>query len=129
MTTQVIIKANHGWPVRVLPVIINGSMGFADPVIVAAGGEYSTSVHSSQDLLIHEIQPTEDMDKVLADRDPMLKYFAFAHLPPLLQAVSMPFAAIARRIVETLPSSAERTVCLLKLLEAKDCAVRAAVVR
>jgi hypothetical protein len=30
-----------------------------------------------------------------------------------------------RRLVETLPSNPERTMVLRKLLEAKDCAVRA----
>lgn len=129
MTTEVIIKANHGWPVRVLPLIANGSMGFVTEVVVEPGAEYRTSVHSSQDLLIHEIQPDEDKAKPLDDRDPMLKHFAWEHLPPALQAVSMPFAALARRLVEVLPGSAERTVCLRKMLEAKDCAVRAALER
>ena len=32
---------------------------------------------------------------------------------------------LARQIVDTLPSNPERTVALRKLLEAKDCAVRA----
>lgn len=128
MTTEVIIKANHGWPVLVQPLIVNGSMGFGAAVIVAVGAEHRTSVHSSQDLLIHEIQ-SGDAARVPVNLDPMLVHFTWEHLPPHLQVVSMPFAALAQRIVETLPGSAERTVCLRKLLEAKDCAVRAAVVR
>lgn len=126
MTTEVIIKANHGWPVLVLPVIANGSMGFGPPHKVEPGAEYRTSVHSSQDLLIHEIQPAENPDAP-GRTDIMLKHFAWEHLPPDLQVVSMPFGALARRIVQTLPASAERTVCLRKLLEAKDCAVRASI--
>lgn len=57
--------------------------------------------------------------------DRMLQFFAYEHLPAHLQAVSKPFGDLATRIVETLPSNPERTVALRKLLEAKDCAVRA----
>ena len=58
-------------------------------------------------------------------KDRMLQFFAYDHLPPNLQAVSRPFHELATEIVETLPSNPERTVALRKLLEAKDCAVRA----
>lgn len=58
-------------------------------------------------------------------KDRMLQFFAWAHLPPHLQAVSRPFGELADHIVDTLPSNPERTVALRKLLEAKDCAVRA----
>lgn len=57
--------------------------------------------------------------------DRMLQFFAYAHLPAHLQAVSQPFGELAQQIVATLPSNPERTVALRKLLEAKDCAVRA----
>lgn len=57
--------------------------------------------------------------------DRMLQFFAFAHLPPHLQAISQPFGELADKICETLPSNPERTAALRKLLEAKDCAVRA----
>lgn len=57
--------------------------------------------------------------------DRMLQFFAYAHLPAHLQAVSQPFGDLAQQIVATLPSNPERTVALRKLLEAKDCAVRA----
>ncbi len=55
----------------------------------------------------------------------LLRFFAFDHLPADLRAASMPFAVLALHIAATLPSNAERTVALRKLLEAKDCAVRA----
>lgn len=58
-------------------------------------------------------------------KDRLLQFFACEHLPPHLQAVSKPFGDLARQIVETLPGNPERTVALRKLLEAKDCAVRA----
>jgi len=53
-------------------------------------------------------------------------YFAYKHLLPELQAVSQRFYELAEFIVDELPNSAERTVALRKLLEAKDAAVRAA---
>jgi hypothetical protein len=55
----------------------------------------------------------------------MLQFFRYDHLPEKLQAVSMPFSELAHAIVERLPQNPERTVALRKLLEAKDCAVRA----
>lgn len=54
-----------------------------------------------------------------------MQFFAFAHLPPHLQAVSRPFGELAQQIVDTLPRNPERTVALRKLLEGKDAAVRA----
>lgn len=57
--------------------------------------------------------------------EPLLQFFAFAHLPERLQGVSAKFSDLAHDIVETLPRNPERTVALRKLLQAKDCAVRA----
>jgi hypothetical protein len=58
-------------------------------------------------------------------QDRMMQFFAYEHLPPHLQAISKPFGDLAKDIVETLPMNPERTAGLRKLLEAKDCAVRA----
>ena len=55
----------------------------------------------------------------------MLQFFVFEHLPLHLQVVSKPFGELANQIVDTLPRNPERTTALRKLLEAKDCAVRA----
>ncbi len=57
--------------------------------------------------------------------DPMMQFFEFSHLPPALQEVSKPFCDLASSIVLHVPRNPERTVALRKLLEAKDCAVRA----
>lgn len=59
--------------------------------------------------------------------DPMLQWFAYEHLKPELQKISRPFGELAREIVDTLPRNPERTTALRKLLEAKDCAVRAKI--
>lgn len=62
------------------------------------------------------------------DTEPMLKWFEFSHLPAgKIRDTSANFGTLAGRIVEELPRSAERTVALRKLLEAKDAAVRCAV--
>ncbi|RRH71279.1 hypothetical protein [Falsigemmobacter faecalis] len=59
----------------------------------------------------------------------ILQFFAYAHLPPHLQAVSKLLGDLAQQIVDTLPRNPERTVALRKLLEAKDAAVRALVAK
>lgn len=55
----------------------------------------------------------------------ILRHFTFGHLPQELQAVSRPFAELAASIDHHC-AGPESTTALRKLLEAKDCAVRAA---
>ena len=55
----------------------------------------------------------------------LLQFFEYKHLPEHLQVISKPFCELAHSIVETLPQNPEATTALRKLLEAKDCAVRA----
>lgn len=73
----------------------------------------------------------------------ILQFFAHHHLPPHLQAVSRPFCELACAVANgqqaddeaagcviinkgaPLPDNPERLEALRKLLEAKDCAVRA----
>ena len=61
------------------------------------------------------------------DRDQIMKFFQFAHLPEALKAVSKPFCELAEFVHENVPRNAERSVALRKILEAKDAAVRAAL--
>jgi hypothetical protein len=61
------------------------------------------------------------------DSERMSKWFAWQHLPQNLQGVSRGFAGLAGDVIELIEPGPERTVCLRKLLEAKDAAVRAAV--
>lgn len=56
-----------------------------------------------------------------------MKYFDYEHLPEKLQAVSKPIGDVARKMDESLPDGAEKSAGLRKLLEAKDCLVRAAL--
>lgn len=58
-------------------------------------------------------------------QEPILKFFAYEHLPEHLREVSKQFATAAHWVADNLPASAERTVALRKLLEGKDAAVRA----
>jgi len=57
----------------------------------------------------------------------LLRYFEYAHLPPHLQAVSKPVGDLAHHMADQLPDGPELTTGLRKLLEAKDCLVRAAL--
>lgn len=59
--------------------------------------------------------------------EPIMQFFAFAHLPLALQEISRPFCEMAQRIERELPRNPERTVALRKLLESKDAAVRAVI--
>lgn len=56
--------------------------------------------------------------------EPLMRYFVYKHLPPHLQDVSKKFSELAEYLL-TLPSNEERSAAFRKLLEAKDCAVRA----
>lgn len=55
----------------------------------------------------------------------ILKHFSFEHLPAPLREVSEPFSILATAMDERLPECAEKSAGLRKLLEAKDCFVRA----
>lgn len=58
---------------------------------------------------------------------PIMKYFAYQHLPAHLQDVSKPIGDLATLMDETLPDGAEKSAGLRKLLEAKDALVRAKI--
>lgn len=57
----------------------------------------------------------------------IVKFFAYEHLPEKLQAVSAPLGELALKMDAELPEGAEKSAGLRKLLEAKDCFVRAAL--
>lgn len=58
----------------------------------------------------------------------VLQFFTYAHLPNHLRGISKMCAAMAYDMARDLPQSPELTTGLRKLLEAKDCFVRAALV-
>lgn len=53
--------------------------------------------------------------------------FVYGHLPEHLQVVSAQFADVAEGLLEVLDDGQELAAGLRKLVEAKDCAVRQAV--
>lgn len=57
----------------------------------------------------------------------LIRHFTYDHLPEHLQAVSKPCGDLALSLVDALPDGPELTAGLRKLLEAKDCFVRAAL--
>ena len=57
----------------------------------------------------------------------IMKYFEYTHLPAKLQVVSAPVGALAEHMNSVLPDGPEKSAGLRKLLEAKDCLVRAAL--
>ena len=69
---------------------------------------------------------TKDGDDPMHN-NPILRHFAYDHLPKRLQDVSRAFHALAASNAAALPDGPEKDMCLRKLLEAKDCAVRAAL--
>lgn len=59
---------------------------------------------------------------------PIMRYFDYEHLThPVLIEASAPFCELAREIDARLPDGPEKSAGLRKLLEAKDCIVRAAL--
>ncbi len=58
----------------------------------------------------------------------LVQFFDFDHLPERLASVSRPFCELASKVL-LLPDNPEKTECLRKLLEAKDCAVRSIVAK
>lgn len=58
---------------------------------------------------------------------PIIKYFEWDHLPEKLQEISRPIGELAKEMDELLPDGAEKSAGLRKLLEAKDCLVRAII--
>lgn len=74
----------------------------------------------------------ENLRRLAADRHPSVRgvarWFSWGHLPEgPAQDASQSCGVLASAMLESLPDSAELTAGLRKLLEAKDCFVRAAI--
>lgn len=67
----------------------------------------------------------------LSNRHPgtigLLRFFEYNHLPEHLRVFSRPIGELAVQMAKDLPDGPELTAGLRKLLEAKDCFVRAAL--
>lgn len=64
----------------------------------------------------HQEDPAERMHRL---------YFAYEHLPEHLQSVSVHFYGLGKLLLGQVEPGSERTAGMRKLLEAKDCMVRA----
>ena len=60
-------------------------------------------------------------------QNPIMKYFEYAHLPENMQVISKRVGDLAHYMHESLPANPEKSAGLRKLLEAKDCFVRASL--
>jgi hypothetical protein len=67
----------------------------------------------------------------LSDRHPatqqIMQFFDFGHLPEPQRRISAPACLLAERMIDELTDGPELTTGLRKLLEAKDCFVRASL--
>lgn len=59
--------------------------------------------------------------------NPIMQYFSYDHLPPHLREMSKQICELAQSLNDNVPDSAEKSAGLRKLLEAKDCFVRAII--
>ncbi len=57
----------------------------------------------------------------------IMQFFRFEHLPPRLRGPSEAIAELAHIFESTIPDGPEKSAGLRKLLEAKDCFVRAMI--
>jgi hypothetical protein len=60
-------------------------------------------------------------------KNQIMKYFEYEHLPEKLQLISKPICQLAIETDGRLSDCPEKSAGLRKLLEAKDCFVRAAL--
>lgn len=58
-------------------------------------------------------------------KNEIMQFFAYKHLPTHLRDASKLFCELAEYVQMYFPDGAEKSVCLRKILEAKDAGVRA----
>lgn len=57
-----------------------------------------------------------------------IQFFSYDHLPLQLKEIAKPICDLAHQLEATLPEGPEKSAGMRKLLEAKDCFVRANIV-
>jgi hypothetical protein len=75
-----------------------------------------------------ELQALKDEVNAAIAKTPILAHFEAAHLPEPLRGVSVMIGQVAFQVAATIDSDPELTMGLRKLLEAKDCLVRATII-
>lgn len=92
------------------------------------GGESNHPAHKGYISWSPKSQFDNGYSEVISEPMPsagIMKYFKYDHLPPHLQEVSKPIGELASSMYKSLPDCSEKSAGLRKLLEAKDCLVRA----
>lgn len=118
------------WVVHVCACRIpDGDLGRLDVHEYAEAFRYCSRVHNPLAMKDQpQAEPTRDHETALR-LFPILRFFDFDHLPDFLRKVSEPFCTLAWRVARDRFADQEETgVALRKLLEAKDAAVRGAIV-
>ena len=95
-------------------------------VRINLGNEYGTCTQRCRNWAIKKGLPKLPKEAKTMST-PIMKYFEYQHLPEKLQSVSKPIGELAKYMNENIPDGAEKSAGLRKLLEAKDCLVRAAL--
>lgn len=72
-------------------------------------------------------QQAKPVAPVQEPQEYLLQFFEYGHLPPHMQDTSKLFHDLALALIASVPRNPERTMALRRLLEAKDCAVRAKI--
>ena len=71
----------------------------------------------------------EEKKEIKEKEEFLIQFFEYGHLPKPLQDISQPFCDMAKLMTRILPRNPERSTALRKILEAKDCAIRAWVAK
>lgn len=74
-----------------------------------------------------KVKDVKQIKKVSYSPNTLLKFFKYKHLPENLQERSKLFHDLAVEMDKSLPNNNEKTAGLRKLLEAKDCFIRASL--
>lgn len=131
-----IIEGNHTQPCDAGIVCVHG-----DRLVNLIVTDHNGNAHKRTSVTLY--QPGDNishvdggyavwMDYQVKQAEPKLqgsttaKYFAYGHLPAHLQTVSQPVGQLAELLELLLPNGPEKSAGMRKLLEAKDCFVRAA---
>lgn len=80
---------------------------------------------ADQQIFKAKMDEIKNSEKNSGEKDFKMKYFDYLHLPENLQRISKPIHELAHAMVETSKDNHELNAGLRKLLEAKDCFVRA----
>lgn len=78
---------------------------------------------------VRNTEPFVDADASNSPRDPMTRFFEFAQFPEPMRSICHEFFRLAEFIdKEIVYSSAERTAAFRKLIESRECAIRATTI-